>query len=103
MTRLWRWLRAWWLLFWNPRNTILDDIAAVQNIGRRDAESDAELRERILASVSMRQFTLATARTLLEALDAHHITEDEVQEQLPVGLTIDEVRRHVRGHTVPRA
>jgi hypothetical protein len=99
--RAWRWLRAWWLLLWHPRNPILDDIAHEQNIARRPgglcspSESDAELRERILANVRMRQFTMVTARALIEALDAHHLTEDEVQEQLPVGVTIDDVRRRL--------
>lgn len=97
MRRIWKWLRAWWLLFWYPRNPILDDIAHEQNIARKPDESDVELRERVLRNFACRQFTMVTARALLEALDAHQLTEDEVQEQLPVGITIDEVRRRCAG------
>ena len=101
MRRIWKWLRAWWLLFWHPRNPILDDIlddiAHEQNITRKPDESDVELRERVLRNFACRQFTMVTARALLEALDAHQLTEDEAQEQLPVGITIDEVRRRCAG------
>ena len=101
MRRIWKWLRAWWLLFWHPRNPILDDIlddiAREQNITRKPDESDVELRERVLRNFACRQFTMVTARALLEALDAHQLTEDEAQEQLPVGITIDEVRRRCAG------
>ena len=97
MRRIWKWMRAWWLLFWHPRNPILDDIAHEQNITRKRDESDVELRERVLRNFACRQFTMVTARALLEALDAHQLTEDEAQEQLPVGITIDEVRRRCAG------
>ena len=101
MRRIWKWMRAWWLLFWHPRNPILDDIlddiAREQNITRKPDESDVELRERVLRNFACRQFTMVTARALLEALDAHQLTEDEAQEQLPVGITIDEVRRRCAG------
>lgn len=97
MRRIWKWMRAWWLLFWHPRNPILDDIAHEQNIARKPDESDVELRERVLRNFACRQFTMVTARALLEALDAHQLTEDEAQEQLPVGITIDEVRRRCAG------
>ena len=89
-------LGAQWLVH-RARAQRLDVIgrqAEILGLARLPGESNSMLRMRItrLTSVHPGRGSIAHARSLVDALDAHQLTEDEVLADLPAGLTIDAVR-----------
>ena len=71
---------------------------AILGLSLAPGESVAAFRARLVGATTLRPAggTGANARSLIEALDAHEITEDEVLAELPVGVTLDMVRAELR-------
>ena len=80
------------------RLDVLDRKAAILGLSLAPGESVAAFRARLVGATTLRpaRGTVAHARPLIEALDAHEITEDEVLAELPVGVTLDMVRAELR-------
>ena len=75
------------------RLDVLGRQAEILGLQRMPGESNSMLRMRITRLTSARQpGSIAHARSLVAALDAHQLTEDEVLAELPAGITIAAVR-----------